>query len=333
MGVADAQGGGVAGKAYRTEAKVRFYIKPRPRRRPSSSPGVGWTFNGQQRPRSSCATDGSASSASARRGARPASGTYLRCRTTGGGVTPCCASAAAVRGEGTTAAALDCRRVSSAKTARRPLSGQACTGGRGQVDGKRAREAADRRGPAAPWSAHKTSGAAPERAGGPTLAWRESPDCFAPSPNSVTDSLDQEGLWWEWQTRGASGWSSLEASVSERLEEAYTLGEPTCRFWKDGHLVVFDLQGAIEALGSSRLRRVRMPQMAVGTASTCSTCWASPAASLEAQESSIAFPSRWADASEPRYYLGNESQEVFASPSKDVMPSTMEFAGEVSQWW
>lgn len=312
-----------------------------------ASPVEAWAFNGKPPQRCSSAAsrvrDRSAGSAAARRAARPASGGFI-ISLASDGIAPRCASAASGRrqrsgsGGGVAPGPLDGGRRAGGRITRRPslpIPRPGSTAGRLQQDGGQLGEApCQARAVRGCQSANALAGA-PRGLEGRARAWCERSVGFAPpDASTVISSFLQDGLWWEWQTRGPSGWSSLEAAVSEKLEEAYTLGEPRCRFWQDGTLVEFDLRGAIGAVGSSHLRRVRMPQTEDNTVSTCSTCWTSPGATheLEAQESTLTFPSRWADADNPHFYSGDVSQEMPASPGKDTLASSMEHSTGFSQW-
>lgn len=63
-------------------------------------------------------------------------------------------------------------------------------------------------------------------------------------------SVWNDGLWWEWQKRGAKGWERCGGDASAELEEAYVLGEPSCRG--------FDLN-ALRSSDAKDIRRVRWP--------------------------------------------------------------------------
>lgn len=100
-------------------------------------------------------------------------------------------------------------------------------------------------------------------------------------------SLCSDGLWFEWQRQEVSGgWKSVGVEANRALEEAYTLGEPLCRLWRDGFLREFDLRIGQEMGSSARIQRVRMPQRMSHTNSTCSTHMATHE-SLDSEEISV----------------------------------------------
>lgn len=59
-----------------------------------------------------------------------------------------------------------------------------------------------------------------------------------------------DGLWWEWQKRGPQGWQKYGPNTSAELEEAYALGESSCRG--------VDLDALRNNTGDT-VRRVRWP--------------------------------------------------------------------------
>jgi len=76
------------------------------------------------------------------------------------------------------------------------------------------------------------------------------------SPSEIDNmerSMRCDGLWWEWQQLGPRGWERCKSEASAELEEAYVLGEPTCRG--------FDLD-ALRSDAPGDIRRVRWPPRA-----------------------------------------------------------------------
>jgi len=117
----------------------------------------------------------------------------------------------------------------------------------------------------------------------------------AARPNSgrlePTNGSALQGLWWEWQWSGPAGWTCFDLGSSEKLEEAFTLGETICCLGHHGVYQYFDLSTGREVNGPLRIRRVRMPshEREGHSASTCSTFLVST--DLEHQAST----STWAD--------------------------------------
>ncbi|CAJ1367656.1 unnamed protein product [Effrenium voratum] len=91
--------------------------------------------------------------------------------------------------------------------------------------------------------------------------------------------LETEGIWWEWQWWGSSGWSFFSSWVTEQIEKAFALGKPSCKLLYEGRPLEFDLATGQEVNGPGRIRRIRMPSEgaagAIPRASVCSTFLAS----------------------------------------------------------
>ncbi|CAE7435961.1 unnamed protein product, partial [Symbiodinium microadriaticum] len=71
--------------------------------------------------------------------------------------------------------------------------------------------------------------------------------------------LETEGMWWEWQWWGPSGWSFFSSWVTEQIEKAFALGRASCSLLYDGRQVEFNLASGREVNGEGRIRRIRMP--------------------------------------------------------------------------
>ncbi|CAE7290798.1 unnamed protein product, partial [Symbiodinium necroappetens] len=88
--------------------------------------------------------------------------------------------------------------------------------------------------------------------------------------------LETEGMWWEWQWWGPSGWSFFSSWVTEQIEKAFALGRASCSLLYDGRQVEFNLASGREVNGEGRIRRIRMPcDESFHGASVCSTFLAS----------------------------------------------------------
>jgi len=124
-------------------------------------------------------------------------------------------------------------------------------------------------------------------------AWALCPSTTSPCNSELrgktsraASSLCSDGLWFEWQRQDVSGgWTSIGLEANRAIEEAYTLGEPLCRFWRDGVLREFDLRIGQEMVSLACIQRVRMPQSMGHTHSTCSTHMVSRL-TLDSEESS-----------------------------------------------
>merc|ERR1712129_289775 len=108
--------------------------------------------------------------------------------------------------------------------------------------------------------------------------------------SEMEDTVELQGLWWEWQWSVPNGWTSFDVGSSEKLEESFAMGERVCCLSHLGTYQYFGFAAGHEVNGPLRIRRIRVPSHAGHSASTCSTFVNEPGRENEASTTT------WADA-------------------------------------